>query len=280
MQQAQQGLQGQGQLAPQGWFGNAISSFGRPLGGLIGGLAGNQQLGSTIGGIASQLGGMLPFSAGPQQQQQVHPLQQQQQQQQLLQQLQQLQQLHQFVQQQLQALQGQQGQQAGQGQGQFAPQGLIGNTIAQFGQPVGSYIGGQLGNQQLGSTIGGIAAQLGSMLPFSADPYQMQRLAQQQSQQGQLAPQGWFGNAISSFGRPLGGLIGGLAGNQQLGSTIGGIASQLGGMLPFSADPYQQQLQQLQQLQQHLQQQQQGQQAQPGQFPIYTTPSTQGYTVH
>jgi hypothetical protein len=97
-----------------------------------------------------------------------------------------------------------------------------------------------------------------------------------QGQPGQLAPQGWFGNAISQFGRPLGGLIGGIAGNQHLGSTIGGIASQLGGMLPFSADPYQ--LQQL--AQQQLAQQQQGQQLQPGQYPVYTTPPAQGNTVH
>jgi hypothetical protein len=292
-QQLQQLQQGQGQLSPQGWFGNAISQFGRPLGGLIGGIAGNQQLGSTIGGIASQLGGMLPFSAGPQQQFQQHPHVQAR-----VQQLQQLQQIQQQIQQQLQQLFQQQQQQpqpsqqqphtmqqAGQGQGQMTPQGWFGNALSQFGQPVGSFIGGLAGNQQLGNTIGGIASQLGGMLPFSVDPYQMQQLAQQlaqqqaqqqalqgqQGQQGQLTPQGWFGNAISQFGRPLGGFIGGIAGNQQLGSTIGGIASQLGGMLPFSVDPYQ--------LQQ-LAQQQQGQQLQPGQYPVYTTPPAQGNTVH
>ena len=303
--QMQQGQQGQ--LAPQGWFGNAISQFGKPLGGLIGGIAGNPQLGSTIGGIASQLGGMLPFAAGPQQQQ---PLQQQpqlpqqfQQVQQhvqaLVQQLHQLHQIQQQIQQQIQHFSQQFSQQAQSpaqqqpvqqaGQGQVAPQGWFGDALAQLGKPVGGLIGGLAGNQQLGSTIGGIASQIGGMLPFSVDPYQMQQLAQQaqqqalqaqQGQQGQLSPQGWFGNAISHIGKPLGGLIGGIAGNQQLGSTIGGIASQLGGMLPFSVDPYQ--LQQLAQQQQFAQQQlaqQQGQQLQPGQYPVYTTPAP-GNTVH
>jgi len=272
----------QGQLAPQGWVADAFSQFGKPLGGFIGGLAGNQQLGSTIGGIASQLGGMLPFAAGPQQQvpqQQVQPPQLvsqavQQQLQQLLQFQQHIQQLIQQHQQQLQAQQGGQGQ--GQGQGQMAPQGWVADAFSQFGKPLGGFIGGLAGNQQLGSTIGGIASQLGGMLPFSVDPYQMQQLAQQQAQQGQLAPQGWVANAFSQFAQPLGGLIGSLAGNQQLGSTIGGIASQLGGMLPFSVDPYQ-----MQQLAQQ-QGQQQGQGVQPGQYPIYTSypQQGQGQTLH
>ena len=341
-QQQQAGAQG-GQLAPQGWFGNALSQLGQPLGGVIGGLAGNQQLGSTIGGIASQLGGMLPFSASPSQQagaqqgqgqdQQIagqflqqhpllqavlqhpvlaqqflqsHPLLQQAlqdpqaavqlvQQHPLLQQalqhpllarqiMQQHPLLHQALQQrlmqQMQQIQQPQQQAGAAGQagqpGQIAPQGWFGNALSQLGQPLGGLLGGLAGNQQLGNTIGGIASQFGGMLPFSADPYQMQQLAQQQQQQqqpGQLAPQGWFGNAISQFGKPLGGLIGGLAGNQQLGNTIGGIASQFGGMLPFGADPYQQF----------------AQQAQPGQFPIYQAYGGQGqaqqgngspYTVH
>ncbi|NDP60539.1 MAG: hypothetical protein GZ090_14405, partial [Oxalobacteraceae bacterium] len=124
------------------------------------------------------------------------------------------------------------------------PQGWFGNLIGQVGQPLGGAIGGAFGNAGLGNTIGGIAGQLGRMLPFNADPVaaayaqqaQLQQLQQLQQQQ-QLAPQGWFGNLIGQVGQPLGGAIGGAFGNAGLGNTIGGIAGQLGRMLPFNADP-------------------------------------------
>ena len=51
-----------------------------------------------------------------------------------------------------------------------------------------------------------------------------------------MSPQGWLGNAISQFGQPLGNVLGGALGNQGMGNTIGGIASQLGRYLPFNAD--------------------------------------------
>lgn len=111
---------------------------------------------------------MLPFSAGPQgtgvqQHPVVQQLQQLQvQQQQLVQALQQIQQQQAMLQQQLAAEQ--------QG-GQMAPQGWLGNAIKRVAQPVGGFIGGQLGNRNLGTTIGGIAGQIGGMLPFSADPW-------------------------------------------------------------------------------------------------------------
>jgi hypothetical protein len=256
MQQAQQG-----QLAPQGWFGNLIGQVGRPLGGAIGGLFGNAGLGSTIGGVAGQLGSMLPFGADP-----------------------------------VSLAYAQQMQQAQLAQqGQLAPQGWFGNLIGQVGRPLGGAIGGLFGNAGLGSTIGGVAGQLGSMLPFGADPVSLAYAQQiQQAQQGQLAPQGgWFGNLISQVGRPLGGAIGGLFGNAGLGSTIGGVAGQLGGMLPFGADPVALQLQQMQQLQhwqqlqqlqqlyqqqqlqQQLQQQQQAQQAQQQVQPPIGQPGNQ-----
>jgi subtilisin len=56
-------------------------------------------------------------------------------------------------------------------------------------------------------------------------------------QQGQLAPQGFFGNLLGQVGQPLGGAIGGLLGNQQLGGQIGGAVGQLGRFLPFNLDP-------------------------------------------
>jgi hypothetical protein len=85
------------------------------------------------------------------------------------------------------------------------------------------------------------------MLPFQADPMQ-QAYAQQQMQQ--LAPQGLFGNLIGQLGQPLGGAIGSLFGQSGLGNQIGGIAGQLGRMLPFQMDAMQQAWAQQQQQQQ------------------------------
>jgi hypothetical protein len=238
---------GEQQFAPQGFLGGL---FGAPLGGLIGrgvgGLFGNPHLGNQIGQFAGGIGGaLLPLGVDPVQQAQQQMLQQQLQQQQYQQQLAQ----------------------------QLNPQGWLGNIIGQVGRPLGGFIGGQLGNAGLGNTIGNIAGSLGRYLPFAADPsmiahpqvqqqiqhqqlfQQLQQLqqqllqqqqqyaqlaqaiAQQQGQQGQIAPQGWFGNLIGQVGQPLGGAIGGLFGNAGLGNTIGGMAGQLGRMLPFGADP-------------------------------------------
>lgn len=252
---------GEQQYAPQGFLGGM---FGAPLGGMIGrgigGLLGNANLGGQIGQVAGGLGGsMLPFGADP-----VSAAYAQQAQQQMLQQ--------QLQQQQLQQLQQAQMGQMGQ-MGQLAPQGWLGNIISQVGRPLGGMVGGWLGNQGAGTAIGTMAGQLGKMLPFSVDPASLvssqhpflqqhqqlfqqiqqlqqqlqqqqqqyaqlaQMIAQQQGQQGQVAPQGWVGNLIGAVGQPLGGAIGGMFGNSQLGSTIGGIASQVGRMLPFGADP-------------------------------------------
>ncbi len=254
---------GEQQFAPQGFLGGIL---GAPLGGLIGrgigGLLGNSQLGGQIGQFAGGIGGsLLPFGADPVQQAQ---------QQQLLQQQLQQQQLQQLQQQQLQQQQLQQAQLAGQ----LAPQGWFGNILGQVGRPLGGAIGGIFGQSGLGGTIGGVAGQLGRLLPFGADPtiaaqqqqqqpavvqqqlmqhiqqlqqqlqqqqqqyhQLLQMIAQQQGQQGQIAPQGWLGNLIGTVGQPLGGAIGGLFGNSGLGSTIGGVAGQIGRMLPFGADP-------------------------------------------
>ncbi len=235
---------GDQQFAPQGFLGGM---FGAPLGGLlgrgIGGLLGNSQLGNQIGQIAGGIGGsLLPFGADPVQQAQQQQMLQQQLQQQQLQQLQQAQLAQ-----------------------QLAPQGWLGNIIGQVGRPLGGAIGGMFGNAGMGSTIGGVAGHLGRLLPFGADPsvmaqqpiqhvqqllqhvqqlqqqlQQYQQLVQQIAQQGgqsQMAPQGWLGNLIGQVGQPLGGAIGGMFGNSGLGSTIGGVAGQLGRMLPFGADP-------------------------------------------
>ncbi|HEY0682029.1 MAG TPA: hypothetical protein VGD45_06845 [Steroidobacter sp.] len=189
-QQAQQA-----QLAPQGFFGNLIGQLGQPVGGAIGSIFGNQQLGNQLGGIAGQLGRFLPFSVDP-----------------------------------LTAAYAQQAQQA-----QFAPQGFFGNLLGQIGQPLGGAIGSIFGNQQLGSQLGGVAGQLGRFLPFSVDP--LTAAYAQQAQQAQFAPQGFFGNLLGQIGQPLGGAIGSLFGNQQLGGQLGGAAGQLGRFLPFQAQP-------------------------------------------
>ena len=185
------------QLAPQGFFGGLL---GGPLGGLIGGgiggLLGNPNLGRQIGQtIGTVGGGFLPFSVDP-----------------------------------LTAAYAQ--------QAQLAPQAFFGNLLGQLGQPLGGAIGSLFGNQQLGSQLGGVAGQLGRFLPFSVDPLTAAYAQQaQQAQLAQLAPQGFFGNLLGQIGQPLGGAIGSLFGNQQLGSQLGGAAGQLGRFLPFQTQP-------------------------------------------
>ena len=230
-------------LMPQGLFGGL---FGAPLGGMIGrgigGLFGNAGLGGQIGQMAGGIGGgLLPFQSDPM--------------------------LQAYLQQSMQP--STQGQMPSPVQ-QLAPQGWVGNLIGQYGQPAGSAIGGLFGQSGLGGQIGGIAGQLGRLLPFQQDPIsqayaqlaqQMQQLQQQmqqlqqlqqvhqwQGQQGQqsqagqqFAPQGFFGNLLGQIGQPLGGVIGGLFGQSGLGSQIGGAAGQLGRLLPFQMDPSQQQ---------------------------------------
>ena len=200
---AQYQAQDAGQLAPQGFFGNLLGQVGAPLGGAIGGRFGNRGLGQQIGGIAGQLGRLLPFEAGPQG---YDPYAQYQ------------------------------AQDAG---GQLAPQGFFGDAIGQLAGPVGGWIGGRLGNRGLGQQVGGIAGQLGRLLPFEAGPQGYDPYAQYQQQDagGQLAPQGFFGDLASQFGGQIGGAIGGRLGNRGLGQQVGGIAGQLGRLLPFEAGP-------------------------------------------
>ncbi|USX16482.1 hypothetical protein NHH88_12150 [Oxalobacteraceae bacterium OTU3CAMAD1] len=165
---------------------------------------------------------------------------------------------------------GQMGQMGG-----MAPMGFLGGMFgAPLGGLIGRGIGGLFGNAKLGNQIGQMAGGIGgSFLPLGVDPVsaayaqqqqlqqlqlqqqlQQQQMMQQMQQPGDLSAQGWFGNMVKQVARPLGGAIGGAFGNAGMGNTIGGIAGQLGGMLPFGADPMQayaqaQQEAQLQQLQ-------------------------------
>jgi hypothetical protein len=190
----------QQQFAPQGFFGDLLGSVAQPLGGAIGGMFGHQQLGNQLGGMGGQLAHLLPFSAqGPQ---------------------------------------GFGGQMGGQGQwggqqGQFAPQGFIGDMLGSVAQPLGSTIGAHFGHQQLGSQLGGLGGQLAQLLPFSAQGPQMGGM----QPEGQFAPQGFLGGLLGGTGGgALGNWIGGQFGNPGLGKTIGSAAGGvLGGLLPFSA---------------------------------------------
>lgn len=253
---SQSGAYGSQALSPQGFFG---SMLGAPVGGLIGrgigGLFGQSGAGSQIGQLAGGIGGaLLPFSADPMQAyaQQLAQQQALQQQLQQLAQQQQLQQLQQLAQQQ-QLQQPSQFQQPSQQQ--LSPQGWFGNLIGQIGQPLGSAVGGIFSQPHIGSQLGGFAGQLGRMLPFSADPMQQaygQQIYGQQAYGQQVptqsyasqgyAPQGWIGNLIGQIGQPVGTAIGGLHGQPVLGGQIGGIAAQIGRLLPFQADPTQQAL--------------------------------------
>ncbi|HEX7983332.1 MAG TPA: hypothetical protein VF616_07430 [Duganella sp.] len=245
LQQLQQQQQMQGDLSPQGWFGNLVKQVARPLGGAIGGAFGHAGLGGTIGGIAGQLGGMLPFGADPVSQAYAQQAQQEAQLQQL----------------QLQSIM------QGMGPNFNATPGagwlghLLRNRPGYYPPTMGNtgILGPRIGSQPIG--------QAPNLLPFGADPLALAYAQQEaQWQQGQdmqgLAPQGWFGNLVRQVAQPLGGAIGGAFGNAGLGNTIGGIAGQLGGMLPFGVDPmmaaYAQQATQQAQLAQLAQQAQAG----------------------
>src|SRR5262249_53508156 len=155
-----------GQLTPQGWFGNLVSSVAPTIGNQVGGTAG--QLISGIGG----LGSLLPFGVGPQQQ-----------------------------------------------MGQLTPQGWFGNLVSSVAPTVGGAVGGTPGQ-----IISGLGS-LGSLLPFGVGP---------QQQMGQLTPQGWFGNLVSNLAPTVGGAVGGTP-----GQIISGLGS-LGSLLPFGVGPQQQ----------------------------------------
>jgi len=237
---------GMPQFAPQGAVGNWIHQLAPQLGGTVGGMFGQGQLGNVLGGLAGQLGSMLPFAAGPQFPQQQFA--QQYPQQQFMPQgavgsfLQQLApQLGgtfggMFGQPQLGGMLGNLAGSLGsmlpfaagpqfpqQQQQQFMPQGAIGNLLQQLGPRFGGTIGDVFGSSGLGNVLGGLAGQFGGMLPFSAGP--------------QFNPQGAIGNWISQLAPGLGSAAGSIFGQPQAGGFLGGLAGQLGSMLPFSAAP-------------------------------------------
>jgi hypothetical protein len=164
---------------------------------------------------------------------------------------------------------------------QLAPYGFFGDLARTFMPAAGQAIGSVFGNQQLGGQLGNTLGGLAGLMPFGAQPgmpgqyQQPQQAAQVQAalaqavlaqQQQQLAPYGFFGDLVRSVAPTGGQIIGGLLGDQQTGGQVGGILGQLGGLLPFGAQPGvpQTQLhpQQAQQIQQAIQAQQQAQQVQ------------------
>jgi hypothetical protein len=120
---------------------------------------------------------------------------------------------------------------------EYAPQGIVGDLISSFGPTVGGMIGGAAGNQQIGTQLGNLAGQLGSLLPFQATPTAYSGLQPLASTPQAYAPQGWIGEMVSGFAPVVGGMIGSAAGNQQIGTGIGNIASEVARLLPFEATP-------------------------------------------
>lgn len=167
------------QLAPQGFgsmFGGLIGNLaGRGIGGLFGSSGTGGRIGQAAGNF---LGNLSPFSVDPSQQidpQQLYQAQLAQQPPEV--QMQQLQAFHQQLQQMLQQIQQQQAalQQhatAQQGDTQLAPQSnWVSNLVGQYAQPVGSFLGNQLGNPTLGNALGTVASQFSRLIPFQAGPY-------------------------------------------------------------------------------------------------------------
>ena len=121
----------------------------------------------------------------------------------------------------------------GYAQQTFAPQGAIGNAIGSAAPALGTVLGSAFGLPMVGGALGGLASQLASLLPFTAGP----QFGGQQYGMPQFAPQGAVGNWIHQLAPQLGGTVGGMFGQGQLGNVLGGLAGQLGSMLPFAAGP-------------------------------------------
>lgn len=191
----------QPQFAPQGVFGDLTKTLAPVAGQIVGGLTGQQQLGNTLGQAVGQLGGLLPFSAGPFVPPQVLPF-------------------NAVAPQQFapQNIWGNVLHTAGQvlplqaAPVQFAPQGIFGDVLKTVAPVAGQVIGGITGQQQLGNNLGQIAGQVGSVLPFAAQP--------------QFVPQSLFGDIARTVLPIAGTAIGGLVGQPAIGGVIGNAASQ------------------------------------------------------
>jgi hypothetical protein len=202
------------EYAPQGLFGDIIGGLAPTVGSLIGGAAGNQQLGSNIGNIAGQLGSLIPFQATPTAYGGMQPL--------------------------TTAYGGMQPLTALAAAPQaYAPQGLFSSIVGGIAPTLGGLIGGAAGNQQLGQNIGNVAGELSKLIPFEAAPTAYGSMQPLAAAPQAYAPQGVIGGLLGGpLGGALGGALGGLLGNRSLGESIGsGIGGIGGGLLPFSVAP-------------------------------------------
>jgi len=246
----QQQQQAGGQdMAPQGLFGSILGKIAAPAGGVIGGLFGNKQLGTRIGGTAGTIASFLPFSAGPQQAGQVADGQQQLDPQSLGTLVNIIRQAVQAAQQGLQILDAvqkaapgllplalgpdQQQQQPAAGQ-DMAPQGLFGSILGKVAGTAGGALGGLFGQQQLGSKIGSTVGQFAHLLPFAAGP---QMAGQGTDGQQQMDPQS-LANLVAMIRQAAQAAQQGL----QILDTVHKAAP---GLLPFALAPDQQQQQQV-----------------------------------
>jgi hypothetical protein len=119
----------------------------------------------------------------------------------------------------------------------YAPQGVVGDLLSGLAPTIGTTIGSTAGNQQLGTQLGNVAAELAKYLPFSAIPTAQPMPQLIGGDPRTYSPQGIFGDLIASTAPTIGTTVGDWAGNQQLGTSIGNVASQVAKYLPFSATP-------------------------------------------
>lgn len=124
-------------VVPAGFFGGLLSNMAESIGGAVGGLFGSASTGKAVGGAAAPILNMLPFHAVPQG-----------------------------------ALSPASAGPASHPQEQmlFVPAGLLGSMLSCWGGTVGREIGGWLGDEKTGATIGSYAGKLGDLLPFSVLP--------------------------------------------------------------------------------------------------------------
>lgn len=188
------------------------------LGGLLGGIGGNL-LGSTVGGwlgdsetggdvgsaVGGFLGGLLPFQVVPPQ-----------------------------------LMPQSAGPQATAPTGDEAmvvvPAGFFGNLLSGVASTFSSIDSGIAGD------VAGAASPFLSLIPFQAVPKAMAPASVgpggvKQEVELIVLPAGFFGNLLSGMAESVGGAVGGLFGDRQVGAQIGSTVAPIINMLPFHAVP-------------------------------------------
>lgn len=187
-------------VIPAGFLSGLLGGVGgKLLGGAVGSLFGNKDLGATIGGTAlGAVGSALgPFSLVPA------------------------------------ADSPQDGEPT-----VLVPAGWLGSLLGGIAGTAGQLIGGDTGGD-IGKVAGSIIESVvpWSAVPAELTPASAGPEGETQKQELVVVPAGWLGSLLSSVSATVGGGVGGLLGHAAAGQQIGEAAKPLLEMLPFSVVP-------------------------------------------